>query len=977
MAWPPGDNETQAANVGLGPGSSDFSTGFVTSLSGQRLTLAQWVSGGLTGFVLIVNGTAQNLTVVSGLTVSGGIAVNTGSVTIGVSSYNQVVLAGGVHNAPVTISATGTDSSVNIQLASKGNSSAVEVTKNLLVDGAATIGNGLSNTLFLSGAPGGSQVAISAFGSDTNIPIQYASAGSGAHKFYTGNGIQFEVLDSDGPNYATASGGTIPQIGVNGSAGDISMNLVPKGIGSVILPTASLKITTGNMNITAGNLTVGGNFSVAGTASYGGNIQVGTAVANKMLLAGGSTGTSPSIVIGGTDTNPGLNFLTQGIGPYGFYTGNGRQFAIGDAGGTTVNYVAAIGGVASQAPGFVVAGSDTNIGISIVSKNSGIVGLYTGHGLQAAAVDNTVTAVNYVTLTGAASGFSVKFGAAGADSNIGITWVPKGTGGATLQSGSLLVGAGNLSVAAGLIAQTVTRVLTGSPVPSLSATTFVSGTSSNPVTPINVIYAEDNIAVTGTAMGLYIDHIVNGASAAGSRAGLQVGLTVTSNLTGPAGQFYSNIYTTTTATANGNAGNLFGSAEEVHLNTGASNWNSIVGREIDIAVQTGVTVPYKAGLQIVQLSDDAVAGTLQDSALSFGTQSAGTPPRWLNLIGIGGPQGWWPVAAAGTILGTIATPLGGPAYAAAHGVDFSAITFSADAFKSAGFVVDKSGNIGVSNTLTVSGAGQQNLNVAGSFSGTTTNPVTTFNSFYIGADNVNVNAGAGSAYGLFVEHITGGAAAQGGRIALLSQITVTDTTHGSASIFYQGGSWSAQSSATGHNSNLFGGSLDATLVSGATGWGQLVGMEIDVSMDAGTASAYKVGLQIVQPTTDLTAGTTENVAFQIVNQPGASQPKWQTGISIGSPFGVWPIQATGTLIGTRATGFGGAYSAAHGIDFSAVTFSADAFKSTGFFVGPAGIISSTGLSSSTTYANDAAAAGGGVAIGGFYRNGSVVQCRIT
>jgi hypothetical protein len=34
------------------------------------------------------------------------------------------------------------------------------------------------------------------------------------------------------------------------------------------------------------------------------------------------------------------------------------------------------------------------------------------------------------------------------------------------------------------------------------------------------------------------------------------------------------------------------------------------------------------------------------------------------------------------------------------------------------------------------------------------------------------------------------------------------------------------------------------------------------------------------------------------------------------------------------------------------------------------------LAASPSYANDAAAAAGGVAIGGFYRNGSVVQVRV-
>lgn len=40
-------------------------------------------------------------------------------------------------------------------------------------------------------------------------------------------------------------------------------------------------------------------------------------------------------------------------------------------------------------------------------------------------------------------------------------------------------------------------------------------------------------------------------------------------------------------------------------------------------------------------------------------------------------------------------------------------------------------------------------------------------------------------------------------------------------------------------------------------------------------------------------------------------------------------------------------------------------------------IVSTNLASSTSYADDTAAASGGVAIGEFYRNGSVVQIRVS
>lgn len=48
-----------------------------------------------------------------------------------------------------------------------------------------------------------------------------------------------------------------------------------------------------------------------------------------------------------------------------------------------------------------------------------------------------------------------------------------------------------------------------------------------------------------------------------------------------------------------------------------------------------------------------------------------------------------------------------------------------------------------------------------------------------------------------------------------------------------------------------------------------------------------------------------------------------------------------------------------------------------FKITPAGAIISTVLSSSTSYASDAAASGGGVAVGQLYRNGSVVQVRVT
>ncbi len=138
--------------------------------------------------------------------------------------------------------------------------------------------------------------------------------------------------------------------------------------------------------------------------------------------------------------------------------------------------------------------------------------------------------------------------------------------------------------------------------------------------------------------------------------------------------------------------------------------------------------------------------------------------------------------------------------------------------------------------------------------------------------------------------------------------------------------------------NWFGGVTNALLQNGALYYRQLVGYEIGVAARTGSSVLYKNGFQIVQQAIDAVSGT-EGVdsGLLLVSQPSGTAPGWDTAICIGHPFGWWPVKSSGTIMGTRPTyAAGPSYAATYGIDFSTITFSSGAFRSSGFLVDGSG-----------------------------------------
>jgi hypothetical protein len=174
----------------------------------------------------------------------------------------------------------------------------------------------------------------------------------------------------------------------------------------------------------------------AGTTSIGGTVgaeslrvtPVASAV-NYVEVLGGAAGGAARIFARGSDTNIPIVYSSKGNREHAFYT-NGdsfaQQFAISHT-ASAVNYLQATGSATGNNVSFSAAGTDANIGIDFSSKGFGSLRFFTGGNRQFNIAD-TASAVNYLQVTGGATGVAATLSAAGSDTNIDLALTPKGTG---------------------------------------------------------------------------------------------------------------------------------------------------------------------------------------------------------------------------------------------------------------------------------------------------------------------------------------------------------------------------------------------------------------------------------------------------------------------------------------------------------------------------------------------------------------------
>jgi hypothetical protein len=148
---------------------------------------------------------------------------------------------------------------------------------------------------------------------------------------------------------------------------------------------------------------------------------------NYWQFYGAATGGSIAMYATGSDTNINIIQVAKGTGFHFFNGASATQFSIAPT-ASAVNYLQVTGGATGGNPVLSAQGSDTNINMEIRSKGTGVLALYTNSSNLQFLVGHTASAVNYLQVTGGATGAAATLSAQGSDSNIDLTLAPKGTG---------------------------------------------------------------------------------------------------------------------------------------------------------------------------------------------------------------------------------------------------------------------------------------------------------------------------------------------------------------------------------------------------------------------------------------------------------------------------------------------------------------------------------------------------------------------
>lgn len=174
--------------------------------------------------------------------------------------------------------------------------------------------------------------------------------------------------------------------------------------------------------------------------------------------------------------------------------------------------------------------------------------------------------------------------------------------------------------------------------------------------------------------------------------------------------------------------------------------------------------------------------------------------------------------------------------------------------------------------------------------------------------------------------------------------------------------------------SLFGINPNVLAAPGATNLYGIVGAEIDVTAQAGSSMAQKLGLSIIQAGDSTVSGAQDDVALNIINTRGAVG--WRQGIAFGNSGAYWPIAPNGTLIGGQAGQSGpGAARAGYGIDWSGIRFAGAAIRVPGLVVDGAGHLTQSGSGVPGYVAPTLGGCGAGAAIRGSDNAGTVTLGR--
>jgi len=341
---------------------------------------------------------------------------------------NYLEVDGAATGLEPTLSAQGSDTDVSVVFRGKGTG-AIDLA-------AGSSGVNISN--------GGTVTAITrtAGGSlYTGFPSIVISApttagGVQATATVTQLGVNNATVQSGGTGYTngdvlTIVGGTpaatTPKLTVTGVSGGVITSVSVDFQTYTAIPTSPVSVTGGTGSSATFNLTYfvpSGIFSITNAGS--GYVEQPTVT----FSGGGGSGAAAYARIGST---PVFKSLASGLD---FSLPTGNILRLTDSTNNAVNYWQLSSSATGVQVGMSAVGNDASVGTNFTTKGSaGHVFSTNSFGSVALVLTHTASAVNYVNITGAATGGRPAISAQGSDTNIDLSFAAKGTGNQIFSSG--------------------------------------------------------------------------------------------------------------------------------------------------------------------------------------------------------------------------------------------------------------------------------------------------------------------------------------------------------------------------------------------------------------------------------------------------------------------------------------------------------------------------------------------------------------
>ena len=184
----------------------------------------------------------------------------------------------------------------------------------------------------------------------------------------------------------------------------------------------------------AGNITAPRYYSPGGVGDSNLNEIIDfTAIAsavNHLGITNAATGTNPLLAARGDDTNVALDISSKGAANLSLWAGaKTRELAIFSDTASAVNELTIANAATGTKPSIVVSGGDTNAGLDISSKGTGAINLWSGaKARELLVLTDVASAVNQVEVLPAATTAAPEIKANGDDTNVDLQVNAKGTG---------------------------------------------------------------------------------------------------------------------------------------------------------------------------------------------------------------------------------------------------------------------------------------------------------------------------------------------------------------------------------------------------------------------------------------------------------------------------------------------------------------------------------------------------------------------